>query len=61
MKKLLLAFLVVAIGDISVSFAQNEKPVLTTQIQIDSSGMSEDRLMRIDHIVQEYIDKNFML
>ncbi|HVM87453.1 MAG TPA: serine hydrolase domain-containing protein [Puia sp.] len=60
MKKLLLAFLVVAIGDISVSFAQNEKPVLTTQIQIDSSGMSEDRLMRIDHIVQEYIDKKWL-
>jgi CubicO group peptidase (beta-lactamase class C family) len=57
MKKLLLILLVIVNA---VSFSQNAKPVLSTQLQTEASGMTAERLMRIDNTVHEYINKKWL-
>ncbi|HLK29945.1 MAG TPA: serine hydrolase domain-containing protein [Puia sp.] len=59
MKKLLLIFLITT-NIVSLSFSQNAQPVLSTQLQTGASGMSAQRLMRIDNTVQEYINKKWL-
>ena len=62
MKKIRLVFLITA-QIISVSFAQTANSItatLSTQVQTELSGMSADRLMRIDNTVQEYINKKWL-
>jgi CubicO group peptidase (beta-lactamase class C family) len=62
MKKLLLV-LVLATQIIFAANAQNTKqnlPVLSTQLQTDGSGMSAERLARIDNTVNQYISKKWL-
>ncbi|MBS1934121.1 MAG: beta-lactamase family protein [Bacteroidetes bacterium] len=62
MKKLLLV-LIIATQLIFVSVAQVAKqnlPALTTQLQTEASGMSAERLARIDNVVNEYISKKWL-
>jgi CubicO group peptidase (beta-lactamase class C family) len=59
MKKLLLVFFIIA-NTLSLTFSQNVKPILSTQLQTEASGMSAERLMRIDNTVQEYINKKWL-
>ncbi len=59
MKKLLLVFLLIA-NITFAGFTQSAKPVLSTQLQTETSGMSSERLMRIDNTVQEYLNKKWL-
>ena len=62
MKKLLLVFLLTA-QSFNVVFAQAYKtnpPKLPLSPQTNESGMSEERLSRIDKTVQEYINKKWL-
>jgi len=59
MKKVFFAFALMAIS-ITFVFAQTGKPVLSTQLQLTDNGMSAERLHRIDHTVQEYIQKQWL-
>ncbi|MBS1947947.1 MAG: beta-lactamase family protein [Bacteroidetes bacterium] len=59
MKKLLLVLLAIA-NAIPFSYSQNTKPVLSAQLQTEASGLSADRLKRIDNTVQEYINNKWL-
>ena len=59
MKKLLIIILI-TLQAATLSFSQANKPVLTTQLQTGASGMSAERLSRIDATVQEYISKQWL-
>ncbi len=59
MKKHLVVVFVFVLS-ISISFSQSSKPILSTQLEIEASGMSAERLMRIDNTVEEYVSKKWL-
>jgi len=57
-KHLLVAFALIL--SISICFSQSSKPILSTQIETEASGMSAERLQRLDNTVQDYINKKWL-